>query len=72
MSAAHNADVHVKVVIARRPEQRAKSTGGTFTFAKAREGAGEAARFWTLFVYSESARAEIDRLERQVPGKGRE
>ena len=63
MTAAHNADMLVKVVLSRKPEQRSKAGGGDYTLAKAREGNGEGARFWTLFAFGETARAEIDRLD---------
>ena len=63
MSATHNADVLVKLALTRKPEQRPKSAGGVYTLARGREGNGESARFWTLFVFNESARAEIDRLD---------
>jgi hypothetical protein len=63
MSAQLNADIMVKLTLTRKPEQRDKSTGGKYTLAKGREGVGEGARFFSLFVYSETARAEIDRLD---------
>ena len=63
ITAAHNADVLVKLTLTRKPEQRSKSGGGVYTLAKCREGNGEGARFWTLFDFNEAARAEIDRLD---------
>jgi hypothetical protein len=63
MSVLRNADVLVKLILTRKPEQRDKTTGGKYTLARGREGAGEGARVWGLFVYSETARAEIDRLD---------
>ena len=63
MSANSNAVVHVKLTLTRKPEERDKSTGGKYTLAKGREGSGEGARFYSLFVYNEVARAEIDRLD---------
>lgn len=63
MTASHNADVLVKLTLLRKPEVRSKTGGGEYTLSKGREGSGEGARFWTLFVFSETARAEIDRLD---------
>ena len=63
MSASFNASILAKMTITRKPEQRDRSNGGKHTLAKAREGNGDGARWWTLFVDSETARAEIDRLD---------
>jgi hypothetical protein len=63
MIASMNAVALVKVVLIRKPEQRSKSAGGSYTLARGREGIGDGARFWTLFAFSETARAEIDRLD---------
>jgi hypothetical protein len=49
-------------ILFRAPTRKTSKTGHPFVIAKVREGSGDAARWWTIFVFSESAIEEIERL----------
>lgn len=46
----------------RAPEQRMSRNGAPFTMATLRVSAGTELQFWRIFVFSESAQAELARL----------
>lgn len=46
----------------RAPEQRVSRNGAPFTMATLRVSAGNELQFWRLFVFGESAQAELARL----------
>jgi hypothetical protein len=57
-----SASVLTKITIHKTPQQRVSKNGNPFTVATGRENAGGETRWWKIFAFSESVRAEIDRL----------
>ena len=55
--------VLVKVTLHKAPQQRISKNGNPFSIATGRESAGGEVRWWKIFAFADSARAEIDRLD---------
>jgi hypothetical protein len=54
-------------VLAKPPVHKTSSNGGAYVMATIREGSGDATRWWTAFVFSESAIAGFEQLEVGAP-----
>jgi single-stranded DNA-binding protein len=62
-SAAMSASILLQGKLERAPESRVSRNGNSFATATIRVSAGNESHFWRLFVFSESAQAELGRLE---------
>ncbi len=58
-----SARVLVAGVLFRAPARKTSKDGRPYVFATIREGNGDAARWWKVFVFSETAIAEIMQLD---------
>jgi Single-strand binding protein family len=56
------AHVLITGVLFRQPESRVSKSGKPFAMATLRVSAGNESQFWRLFVFSESAQAELAKL----------